>query len=348
MATFARISDSRWATPVTRRTHDLLSQAKRLGSTAGRFASALMALALIPALANAQSPTGDRPGFWGARNPNFRDEPVRPLPTYPSLPRPDATTSSSPSDRDAARLYADARADLDQAAIGAAQRKLELLVARFPNSPLADVARRDLQRLYSAATAEPASPTLRVLSVSPAALQPPPAEPRVDTPSSKPAPALPIYSVRQATEDFRQNAGDRVFFANGASDVDARTGVALEAQARWLARYPSVRIAIHGHADDVGGDAVNDALAQARAKSVKLRLNDLGIAADRISVDGFGRSEVVASCTEPACTAQNRRVVTVITQVPAGIGFDPPQQVGRQLIGQPGVMSARDVKPPQR
>jgi outer membrane protein OmpA-like peptidoglycan-associated protein len=289
-----------------------------------------LGLVLMTTAAMAQAP--DRPSWWGQRNSVQRQNPEA-------------------SDREAARLYAAARADVDAARNAQAQRTLELLVANHPSSPLADVARRDLQRLY-ASMGQP-SPTVapavapgimpaRTQPLAAVALQPPspdlaPVFPRTTV-------AAPIFSVRQATEDFRQQAGDRVFFADGAADIGGRARAALDAQATWLRRYPAIRITVEGHADDQGGIELNRTMAEQRAQVVKLRLNDLGVEADRITVVAYGADEPVAKCREQTCSAQNRRVITLVTHVPQGIGFDPPQPSGqpvsRAVTGQTPAQSA--------
>jgi peptidoglycan-associated lipoprotein len=231
--------------------------------------------------------------------------------------------------QDPSRLYADARVDLDAGQFAAAQRKLEVLVARFPASPLADVARRDLQRLYAGALGTPApsgaTPALRTIqvpdsqrSLAPVATQPP------GPPTSGPLTAtVPAASpLREASDDFRHLAGDRIFFGDSSMDLGGRAKTALEAQAAWLIRYPGIDIVVEGHSDDHGSRDFNRAIAEKRAYAVKLRLNDLGVSADRISIVAFGRDRPVADCAEPNCTAQNRRVVTTISRVPTGLTFD--------------------------
>ena len=106
----------------------------------------------------------------------------------------------------------------------------------------------------------------------------------------------------------------------------------MEAQAAWLIRYPGIEVTIEGHGDDHGSREFNLGIAQKRAEAVKLRLNDLGVRADRISVMSFGRDQPVANCPEAHCTAQNRRVVTVVTHVPGGMTFDITRAAARNAV----------------
>ena len=264
----------------------------------------------VPVFAQSVPQASERGSFWGRPAPQQRDE---------------------MQERDAARLYADARADLDAGQVAAAQRRLEVLVARYPTSPLADVARRDLQRIYLTAlgtgTPPPAAPIAppaaqRATPVAPVAIQP-------MAPAAGPAPATPPPSgLHDASDDFRQVAGDRIFFADSSIDLGGRAKTALEAQAAWLIRYPGIAIVVEGHSDDHGSRDFNRQMSEKRAESVKMRLADLGVTADRITVAAFGRDRPVADCAEAHCTAHNRRVVTVIARVPAGLGFEPSRTVG--------------------
>jgi len=65
---------------------------------------------------------------------------------------------------------------------------------------------------------------------------------------------------------------------------------------------------IQGHTDNVGDDAQNMALSQARADAVRQWFIDHGIAADRLIAKGYGETQPVADNATPDGQAQNRRV----------------------------------------
>ncbi len=63
-----------------------------------------------------------------------------------------------------------------------------------------------------------------------------------------------------------------------------------------------------GHTDSIGSDAYNQALSVRRAEAVKAYLVTKGVAANRITASGKGKSQPVADNRTAAGRAQNRRV----------------------------------------
>jgi peptidoglycan-associated lipoprotein len=115
--------------------------------------------------------------------------------------------------------------------------------------------------------------------------------------------------------EFRSRVGDRVFFAESSAELGTRARAALQAQAEWLIRNPSLNVIVEGHADDAGSSEDNVAISRLRATAVSRQLIELGVVPTRIHVLAWGRGRVVADCVDPACAAQNRRVVTLIDPV---------------------------------
>jgi OOP family OmpA-OmpF porin len=68
-----------------------------------------------------------------------------------------------------------------------------------------------------------------------------------------------------------------------------------------------------GHTDRIGSEAYNQKLSVRRAKAVRDYLVGHGIAASRVTVEGFGESHPVASNATAEGRAQNRRVELRVT-----------------------------------
>ena len=74
---------------------------------------------------------------------------------------------------------------------------------------------------------------------------------------------------------------------------------------------PTWKFAIEGHTDNVGSDAHNQTLSEKRAASVKAYLVNAGVAANRLTTQGFGASHPVSSNDTALGRSQNRRVEIV-------------------------------------
>lgn len=86
----------------------------------------------------------------------------------------------------------------------------------------------------------------------------------------------------------------------------------VQQAAAILKANPSIKVRIEGHTDDVGGDAINQELSVARARTIRETLRTLGIADDRMSYAGFGESRPKVPNTSDANRAINRRVEFVV------------------------------------
>jgi outer membrane protein OmpA-like peptidoglycan-associated protein len=75
-----------------------------------------------------------------------------------------------------------------------------------------------------------------------------------------------------------------------------------------IARRPAPEIVVIGHTDRVGAVPFNDALSLRRAERVRDELVKVGIAADRIRVEGRGEREPLVPTPDEVAEPRNRRV----------------------------------------
>jgi peptidoglycan-associated lipoprotein len=121
--------------------------------------------------------------------------------------------------------------------------------------------------------------------------------------------------VPGSQEDFVANVtADRIFFDTDKFDVDGEDQEVLRSQAAWLAKYPSKRVTIEGHADERGTRDYNLALGERRANAAKNFLSSLGVDASRISTISYGKERPDALGSDEASWARNRRAVTLTIQ----------------------------------
>ena len=100
-----------------------------------------------------------------------------------------------------------------------------------------------------------------------------------------------------------------ILFATNKADLNAASKSSLQQFATVLKNNSACDVAIYGHTDNTGSDAINNPLSVNRAKSVSNYLKSLGVPASQIkSVDGQGSTNPVADNSTAEGRKQNRRV----------------------------------------
>lgn len=120
-----------------------------------------------------------------------------------------------------------------------------------------------------------------------------------------------------SNEDFSLNVGDRVFFSVDQVTLSDTAKTTLQRQAQWLQLYPQHQVTIEGHADERGTREYNLGLSAQRAEVTRSYLASLGVEPHRMRVLSYGKERPVAACENESCWSQNRRAVTVLTQIGA-------------------------------
>ena len=82
---------------------------------------------------------------------------------------------------------------------------------------------------------------------------------------------------------------------------------AIEEHAKYLAANKSRRLSIEGNTDERGGREYNLALGQKRAEAVRRGLGLLGVTDAQVEAVSFGKEKPVATGTDEASLAKNRR-----------------------------------------
>ena len=97
-------------------------------------------------------------------------------------------------------------------------------------------------------------------------------------------------------------------FATGSSTVSPTLQRVLGQFANTLNANPVTAIAIVGHTDSTGSDAVNNPLSFNRANSTRDYLVARGVSPARFATDGRGSREPIADNSTEAGRARNRRI----------------------------------------
>lgn len=125
-----------------------------------------------------------------------------------------------------------------------------------------------------------------------------------------------VASVKQDARGMVITLSDGVLFESGKSDLLLAAQLKLNSVADALTQQdPDARMIVEGHTDTQGGATYNQALSERRAHSVRDYLVSRGVAADRVSSQGFGSSRSVADNNSAEGRANNRRVEIVVEPV---------------------------------
>ena len=101
---------------------------------------------------------------------------------------------------------------------------------------------------------------------------------------------------------------DGLNFDTNKATLKAGSDVKLANVAAIMKAFPAVSIKVGGYTDNVGKPESNKGLSDARAKTVMAELVKLGVAANRMTAEGYGQENPVADNATEEGRAKNRRI----------------------------------------
>ena len=107
---------------------------------------------------------------------------------------------------------------------------------------------------------------------------------------------------------------DRLLFDTGKATLQPSSDEQLNNIAEILKAYPNVHVKLGGYTDNTGNPAANQALSEARAKSVMDSLVSKGIDPSRLASEGYGDQYPVGDNATEEGRAKNRRIALRVTQ----------------------------------
>jgi outer membrane protein OmpA-like peptidoglycan-associated protein len=143
--------------------------------------------------------------------------------------------------------------------------------------------------VFAAPAAAPAAP-----AASPAA-------------ASSPASAAAVAAAACEAEFAKLLSTARIEFVSGSAVIGAASAKLLDQLAQAARGCPG-SISIEGHTDDIGEEASNLRLSEARAGAVLAALVQRGVARERLRALGHGESKPLAANDSDAGRAANRRI----------------------------------------
>lgn len=103
-------------------------------------------------------------------------------------------------------------------------------------------------------------------------------------------------------------------FDTGKATITKASYPVLDAALKVIQDYPSLRLKIEGHTDNVGKPDKNQTLSEARAEAVKTYLVGKGIEDKRLETVGYGDTKPKETNKTPKGRAVNRRIEFTVVQ----------------------------------
>lgn len=114
--------------------------------------------------------------------------------------------------------------------------------------------------------------------------------------------------VIESDDNIRLIMPGNITFKTDSADINSSFYPVLNSVAKVLKKYSNSTVMVSGHTDSTGSADYNLALSKSRAQSVAAYLQGQGVKASRFEVLGMGSSNPIASNSDAAGRAQNRRV----------------------------------------
>jgi outer membrane protein OmpA-like peptidoglycan-associated protein len=105
-----------------------------------------------------------------------------------------------------------------------------------------------------------------------------------------------------------------VLFDTGKATLKPDAKITLAKFAGVMLVFGKTTMVVEGYTDNVGAEAANVKLSEARAKAVRDYLESQGIASNRLTSTGKGPADPVAPNDTPDGRAKNRRVEIVSSE----------------------------------
>jgi outer membrane protein OmpA-like peptidoglycan-associated protein len=118
--------------------------------------------------------------------------------------------------------------------------------------------------------------------------------------------------VERIGEGIRVTFDSGILFGFDSSELQTAARENLMTLSRSLEEYPNTDVTIVGHTDSTGSDAYNQSLSERRADAAASYLVQQGVPRGRITSEGRGEVEPVASNDDETGRQLNRRVEVAI------------------------------------
>jgi len=126
---------------------------------------------------------------------------------------------------------------------------------------------------------------------------------------------IAIEETAEVAAEHKPIILNNIFFETGSAVLKAESSLEIGDLSDQLKANKDLRIKILGHTDNVGSDANNQKLSEARAKSVYEALIAKGVPASKLAYEGRGESQPIADNDTDEGRQRNRRTEFVVVGV---------------------------------
>jgi len=135
-----------------------------------------------------------------------------------------------------------------------------------------------------------------------------PAGPWTHNPPAEATKPIPVRRAAPRAPSMIASFGDG-HFAYKSTEIRRAAAKDFNHAAKVIKALPAgTRVTVDGHTDNIGSNAYNQKLSEARARSVRDYLVSKGVSSSQLVVRGYGESRPIASNSTDAGRAKNRRV----------------------------------------
>ena len=148
-------------------------------------------------------------------------------------------------------------------------------------------------------------------------------------PSATPAVEAPIAAIKpeavvncQAGVDAAIK-GKTINFESGKAVIKADSMSLIDELAKAEKGCTGTVVEVAGHTDQLGDDASNMTLSQARANAVVAELTKRGVAKEQMTAKGYGETKLLDQGSTPEALAKNRRIEFTVSTATAADAAKP-------------------------
>lgn len=156
-----------------------------------------------------------------------------------------------------------------------------------------------------------------ITGTPPAPPAPPPKPPELPAKPAEPPPAPKLVEVKQDQIVIHE----KIQFETNKAVIKPESGPLLEEITNVIKQNAQIkRLSIEGHTDSTGADKHNQTLSEQRAAAVRDYLVQHGVAPERLSARGWGKTRPIGDNSTATGREENRRVEFIIVEQSGGDG----------------------------